>query len=133
MPDLLLAIKQRHAEDILFNNKTVEIRKRCPRMTAGDKVYLYVTAPISAVVGYFIWDGYSVHGVQGFHVSNGVNELAAKACLTVGELFEYIENSKGQFYSWHIKDPVVFGTRYPVYGDNPPQSYRFLKRGEKYE
>lgn len=56
---IVLAIHGRHAEAILCGRKTHELRRRLPTLTPGDWVYLYETAPESAVVG-----GFRVKGVR---------------------------------------------------------------------
>ena len=50
---IVLAIHRRHAQAILRGEKTHELRKRLPRLVRGDRVYLYETAPTSAIVGGF--------------------------------------------------------------------------------
>lgn len=51
---LVLAIQERHANAILSGSKTHELRRRLRSVAAGDRVYLYATAPASAVVGSFV-------------------------------------------------------------------------------
>lgn len=53
---IVLAIHSRHAQAILCGEKTHELRKRLPRLSRGDLVYLYETAPTSAIVGGFVVD-----------------------------------------------------------------------------
>ncbi len=50
---IVLAIHGRHADAILCGKKTHELRRRLPAVSEGDYVYLYATAPQSAVVGGF--------------------------------------------------------------------------------
>lgn len=54
---IVLAIHSRHAQAILEGEKTHELRKRLPRLSRGDVVYLYETAPTSSIVGGFVVDG----------------------------------------------------------------------------
>lgn len=56
---IVLAIHGRHARAILGGRKTHELRRRLPALTPGDWVYLYETAPESAVIG-----GFRVKGVR---------------------------------------------------------------------
>lgn len=56
---IVLAIHGRHARAILGGRKTHELRRRLPTLSPGDWVYLYETAPESAVVG-----GFRVKGVR---------------------------------------------------------------------
>lgn len=51
---VVLAIRPRFASAILDGSKTYELRKRLPKgLRSGDLVYLYETAPTSAMVGAF--------------------------------------------------------------------------------
>jgi predicted transcriptional regulator len=52
--DLVLAIHPRHADAILQGTKEYELRTRFPVVPPGTTVYMYSTAPISAVVGGFV-------------------------------------------------------------------------------
>lgn len=49
-----LAIHGRHAQAILNGEKTHELRRRLPTISKGDYVWLYETAPQSAIIGGFI-------------------------------------------------------------------------------
>lgn len=91
---IVLAIHGRHARAILCGEKTHELRRRLPALSPGDCVYLYETAPKSAVVGGFrvksvrrerpkaMWD---LVGADGFAISkaefqayvNGAQEVVA--------------------------------------------------------
>lgn len=53
--DILLSIKPKYAQMIYDGTKRYEYRRRMPRkLNVGDTVYLYETAPVKAVTGYFI-------------------------------------------------------------------------------
>lgn len=45
MCDILISIKPRHVEDILSGKKTVELRRRAPRIPIGTRVWVYSTLP----------------------------------------------------------------------------------------
>ncbi len=51
---VLLSIRPVHAEKIFQGIKTVELRRVCPQLLPGARVFVYVSAPVSAVVGYFV-------------------------------------------------------------------------------
>ena len=51
---LLMSIHPEHAERIFSGQKTVELRRRRPRVLAGNAVVLYVSSPVRAVMGSFI-------------------------------------------------------------------------------
>lgn len=50
--DILISLKPRHAEHIFRGEKTVELRKRRPKVGAGTKVWIYATAPVAAIKGH---------------------------------------------------------------------------------
>ena len=56
---VVLAIHGRHAQAILNGEKTHELRRRLPTIAEGDYVWLYETAPQSAIVGGFVVGGVS--------------------------------------------------------------------------
>jgi predicted transcriptional regulator len=49
--DVLISVKPEHASRIFSGEKTVELRKRRPRIEAGTSVWIYTTAPIAALKG----------------------------------------------------------------------------------
>lgn len=49
---LFLSIHPQYIEKILSGEKTVELRKRVPRVEAGATVLLYSTSPVCQLVGY---------------------------------------------------------------------------------
>ena len=49
--DVLISLKPKHADCIFSGNKTVELRKRRPRIEPGTSVWIYATAPIAALKG----------------------------------------------------------------------------------
>lgn len=48
---LLLSVRPRHAAAILAGTKTVELRRRAPRVVDGATVVLYASGAVRAVVG----------------------------------------------------------------------------------
>ncbi|NVB42339.1 ASCH domain-containing protein [Pseudenhygromyxa sp. WMMC2535] len=54
---LLLSIHPRYSELILSGHKTIELRKRRPRLPAGALVLMYASAPVCALVGAFVLGG----------------------------------------------------------------------------
>lgn len=100
MRHILLAIHARHAYAILSGKKTHELRRRLRNVAKGDRVYLYATAPNSAVIG-----GFSVSYVdrdtprdiwkrigEGFAISKGdfdayVSGAQEVVAIRVGDTF----------------------------------------------
>src|SRR5688572_9987098 len=50
--DILISLKPRHAEYIFEGEKTVELRRRRPKVSPGTKVWIYATAPVAAIRGH---------------------------------------------------------------------------------
>lgn len=48
--DILISVKGNFAESIVVGTKTVEIRRRAPRLLRGTRVWLYSKSPIAEVV-----------------------------------------------------------------------------------
>ena len=50
--DILISLKPKHAEHIFGGKKTVELRKRRPKIGPGTRICIYATSPIAAIKGY---------------------------------------------------------------------------------
>jgi predicted transcriptional regulator len=50
--EILISLKPRHADRIFGGAKTVELRRRRLNVEPGSRVWIYATAPISAIRGY---------------------------------------------------------------------------------
>lgn len=50
--EILISLKPRYAAEIFAGEKTVELRKRRPKVEIGTVVWIYVTTPVSAIRGY---------------------------------------------------------------------------------
>ena len=48
----LFSIRPRYVEDILSGSKTVELRRRQPKLSKGDLCLLYASSPVCAVEGF---------------------------------------------------------------------------------
>lgn len=49
----IVSIHPQYCDHIFAGRKTFEVRSRIPRLNVGDIIFVYATAPISKVVGYF--------------------------------------------------------------------------------
>lgn len=56
----IISIKPKYASLIYNGVKLYEIRTRIPKLRFGDCIYIYETAPISKVTGYFVYQGYLI-------------------------------------------------------------------------
>lgn len=55
--NLVLSIRPKFAQKILDGSKRYEYRKSIPQRYDIQRVYIYATKPIQAIVGYFTLDG----------------------------------------------------------------------------
>lgn len=51
--NVIMSIKPKYAHAILDGNKLYEYRKRLPKNTDIDKVYIYASKPTKAIIAYF--------------------------------------------------------------------------------
>jgi predicted transcriptional regulator len=85
---LMLSIRPAHSEKILRGEKTVELRRLRPDVRQGDTLFVYASAPVSAVVGTA-----KVTGVKCHHPSH-LWKLVRSACaLTYGEFKQYFDGA----------------------------------------
>ncbi len=49
--EILISLKPKHANEIFDGGKTVELRKRRPKIKPGTRVWIYATSPIAALWG----------------------------------------------------------------------------------
>jgi len=128
---LLLSIRPQYAEKIFGGTKTVELRRVRPRVEEGDRVLVYVSSPVKALVGVF-----RVNQV----VERSPQELWGVVRREAGierEAFEaYYDGASagfGIFFSdvWQFSRPIELQSiRQQWSGFQPPQGYRYLKEGQ---
>lgn len=134
MTDIILGIHPEWAEKIYSGEKTIEIRKTRPYHWCSfpsKVIYLYETSPVKKVTGlvFLTW----VHEADKELLENPEKYFwgkMKKACLTAEELIKY-SNGKN-LYFWDLKDPYKFDTLKDIKG-SIPQSWRYLKEGERYD
>ena len=136
MKDIILSIHPKWAEKIYSGEKTVEVRKTQPDWEKPESVddlaiYLYETSPVKKVTGlvFLTW----VHETDKELLENPEKYFwgkIKKACLIAEELIKY-SNGKN-LYFWNLKDPYKFDTPRNIKG-SVPQSWRYLKEGERYD
>lgn len=49
--DAIISIYPTHAEAILAGTKTIELRRRIPKLQSGTRLWIYATRPTSAIIG----------------------------------------------------------------------------------
>jgi predicted transcriptional regulator len=128
---VLMSIKPKYSELILSGKKTVELRRVCPRLEAGDLVMIYASRPRMALVG-----GFEVAGI----VSGKPDSIFEKHGKSTGvsrEVFDAYFAGSDIAYGikiarvWSLREETELKTlRKRVKGFHPPQSYRYLRGKE---
>ena len=122
-----MSIRPRFADLICEGKKTVELRRRSPKLSAGDTILLYVSSPTKALAASFVVD----------EVSEGTpetiwNEVEHRAGVERLEFDSYFLGAETAV-AIGVKDPVAL--REPITLDTlrelwepftAPQSYRYL-------
>jgi predicted transcriptional regulator len=115
--NILIAIKPKYVKKIFSGEKKWEYRKRAPEADP-KKLYIYETAPTSAIVGEVkvkrsVWD----------FVCDLYQNTEENSGITLEEFEKYFEG-----YLWgeayELGKPIKY--RKPIKIKNPPQNYHFM-------
>lgn len=123
---LLISVKPRYARALLSGRKTVEVRRRFPKMPDGTAVVLYSSSPERAILG-------TVRLKRTKRVQSSlVWELYARK-IDIGEqaLNQYLQGAvESTILEVHEPDtwdsPVPLSELRELLGVEPPQSFRYL-------
>lgn len=128
---VLMSIKPQYADLIFSEQKTIELRRVCPKVSKGDKVLVYVSGPRMALAG-----GFEVESV----ISGSLEDFRRNWLTEAGvseEVFDRYFSGVDVAYgirigrTWRHKNPVALSSlRKRQGGFTPPQSYRYLRNGE---
>lgn len=119
MSAALMSIKPWFAEAILVGDKTVELRRRRPRLDPGSWVLIYASSPVKAVVGWF-----EVGAVVEADPATLWHRLRRTAGVTRTEFDDYFS---GRPVGYGIEIAEV-GRTNPIHpGIRPPQSWQYLR------
>ena len=118
-PELLISIKPKYADMIMAGSKIYEYR-RTRLSVVPESIFIYVTAPVSMLVGYAHVDSVGVLGLRDlWHKTKdggGITKQEFDEYFTDTDRGTYIKIRCPRMYpmtSWH-KVP------------NPPQSFRYV-------
>lgn len=124
---VLISIRPRWCEKIVNGNKTIEVRKRAPKMNTPFKCYIYCTLPKyphedfiatdyprpqfyggGKVIGEFICDAITRVNICGFWDDSGkqLDNRLKDTCLTSEEFGNYLGENVG--YGWHISNLKIY-------------------------
>ncbi len=128
---LLLSIRPKFAELILAGEKTVELRRVRPRIIAGDKVLMYVSAPTMTLLGTV-----EVGNVTDGAPSSIWRKVRGAAGVTKKEFDSYFESATRAVAiavrrPRLLPNPIGLEELKELFeGFHPPQSFRYLNQSQ---
>lgn len=142
MKAILLSIKPEWAEKIYNGEKTIEWRKSRPKLDRNNRhtrVYIYETAPVKHITGYFTLSGtfeVDVNGmlkppVSDWFVREMLKDMERSGCVPAVDLAKYQGGAK-EIYGWMVS-PFIKPTRFMPYRldtfglARPPQSWQYVE------
>jgi predicted transcriptional regulator len=120
MAEVLMSIHREYIDSILAGTKKWEFRRRTA-LNAGDRVWMYATAPTGAVLGWFV-----IGGVVALNARHPDGKVARDGGSTPAELANYFS---GLEIGFGLRVGQRGRLRAPVYlpsGERGPQSYRMI-------
>lgn len=127
MCDILISIRPKHVEDILSGKKTVELRRRAPRVPVGTRVWIYSTLPdanIRLVA--------TIEKLEEWSPSTIWRRNASKMALSKSEYKAYV-GTCSKVCALHLAEvtplvkPISLDKLRSSHGGmNPPQFFKFL-------
>lgn len=127
--NVILSIHPEWAKLIYEGKKTLELRKNIP-MNTVNIVYLYETAPICKVTGFFRYFAYT--RIKKTHLELHKDIITDKSCVPLEEIKKYFGKSE-EIFGWicnagskanQFVNPVEL---YDFKIKRPPQSWRYTK------
>lgn len=127
---LMLSVQPRYAELIFQGEKTIELRRRRPRVTAGDYLLIYVSTPAKCIIGVA-----SVESVIEARIGTLWRRVRVECAITYAEFQAYF---KGIAYGYGIQlgrpakltTPLSLDTLRRVQPSFNPQGYKYLSRSD---
>ncbi len=134
MTDMILSIHPKWAEKIYSREKIFEVRKTEPADWFTNNpdhrplIYLYETSPIKKITGlvFLHW----IYWMDKEILIHPPARLVNDSCLSREKLIKY-SNGK-DLYFWELKDAFKFDVPQDIKG-SVPQSWGYLKKGERYD
>ncbi len=132
METLLISLHPRHSQNIFSEKKTIELRKKSPRMQpngdrvfsnqpACDRVLIYETVPTGEIVGWFLASSVMSMSKVAWH------EYTSQLCLTESEIDGYLNEIGYGIVVWRPQriTPIPLSKMREL-NIVPPQGYRYL-------
>lgn len=128
--NIVLSIHPKWAELIYSGKKTLELRKSFPKNFDPelDKVYLYETAPVKKVTGYFCLEKRHEEEELEIHILDDFfDEISEKSCVPRKQIDEYLKG--GDLEIWRIRTAVKFDKPFVLREKRAPQSWMYANVG----
>ena len=124
-PRLLLSVKPDHAEKIMDGKKTIEIRRRFAAKWSRERVAIYSTSPVKALIGEA-----TIQAVTNGSPKEIWERYGTRICCSHSEFLSYAEDC-ADLYALELSDAVPYMERIPLIEAEslireslaPPQSY----------
>lgn len=126
MPTVLLSLHPKWWDAMLCGDKTLEVRKSAPKRGTPFRVVVYLTAPISKIVGEFICSAIEI-GTNAAGDGEGIYFYTGDHCVPLPGLHQYAGGKR--LYGWCIEDVQPLHEPIPLSFlgmSHPPQSWRYL-------
>ena len=125
--NIILSIKPKWAELIYSGKKTIEWRKSFPKRENIECVFLYETAPVKKVTGFFEWNDFEaiVFTADFNNIFTTAQNVVDAGCVPLEDLKKYI-GDRIDLFGWKIKNPQKYKEPLPLSFFNferPPQSW----------
>ena len=123
MKAILITIKSEYASMIYAGKKTIELRKRTPKVPIGTPCLIYEPLPIGRVTGYFTYAG-----AFEFDTLCIDQSFLRNARISYSNICAYYE-SQLIGVAWVIRRPMTFRDPFKLTDFNvsrAPQSYRII-------
>lgn len=128
---MLLSIRPRYVSAILSGAKTIELRRTCPKVSAGQPVAIYATSPLSAVVATC-----TVTKIEMKDPGTLKSTAVCAAAVSEAEYDTYFDGAS-RAVAIHLEnvvalhDPVTLRDMRGNHGTfQPPQSWHFLDEAQ---
>lgn len=121
--NIILSIKPKWAELIYSGKKTIEWRKSFPKRGNIECVYLYETAPVKKITGFFTLAEIKIYMLS--DAFKQMKEIIEMGCVSVDDLQKY-KGNRDCIYGWNIDKVTRFSEPWDLQYVNlkrPPQSW----------
>jgi predicted transcriptional regulator len=128
MEVILMSIKPKYAEKIIFGSKTIELRRVAPNLNKSEVILIYESSPVKAITGYAF-----ISSITKSSPAEVWNLFSCEAQISKDDFDTYYDGTEHAF-AIHITNATRFiapislaDLRSENILTNPPQSYRYLQ------